>query len=161
MVMYADSTLRRFVSESNAIEGIHRLPTDEEVKVLAEFLAQPTIVISDLERLVSVFAPGHLLRDRAGLNVRVGSYFAPPGGLEVVRMLTDLLHNIQYTRATDPYLAHVAYENIHPFTDGNGRSGRALWAWHMHYRGLLPFSLSFLHRFYYQTLEHSEARDAQ
>ena len=39
----------------------------------------------------------------------------------------------------------------HPFTDGNGRSGRALWLWQMNNHA--PFG--FLHTFYYQTLENS------
>ena len=48
-----------------------------------------------------------------------------------------------------------AYEMLHPFMDGNGRSGRALWAWMMLRLGQDPFALLFLHRFYYQTLENS------
>ncbi len=49
----------------------------------------------------------------------------------------------------------VRYELLHPFSVGNGRSGRTLWAWCMLRRGDDPFTLPFLHRFYYQTLEHS------
>jgi len=37
--------------------------------------------------------------------------------------------------------------------DGNGRTGRAIWAWQMQRLGRDPFALPFLHRFYYQTLE--------
>lgn len=44
---------------------------------------------------------------------------------------------------------------LHPFMDGNGRTGRAVWAWAMQRDGQDPFALSFLHRFYYQTLEYS------
>lgn len=47
-------------------------------------------------------------------------------------------------------------------TDGNGRSGRALWAWMMLCRGgsygrAKVIELGFLHTFYYQTLEHFHA----
>ena len=52
---------------------------------------------------------------------------------------------------TDPWVFHVQYERLHPFTDGNGRSGRALWAWQM-MRRREGLALGFLHRFYYQTL---------
>lgn len=49
--------------------------------------------------------------------------------------------------ADPPWEVHIAYEMLHPFTDGNGRSGRMLWAWQMR-----NFPLDFLHTFYYQTL---------
>ena len=50
-------------------------------------------------------------------------------------------------RALGACETHVRYELLHPFLDGNGRSGRALWLWLM---GQAP--LGFLHTFYYQTL---------
>jgi len=39
--------------------------------------------------------------------------------------------------------------------DGNGRSGRAIWAWQMLGDEQDPFAIPFLHRFYYQTLDAS------
>jgi hypothetical protein len=50
-----------------------------------------------------------------------------------------------------PLEAHVRYETLHPFTDGNGRTGRALWYWMM--VGSSRADLGFLHAFYYQTLK--------
>ena len=45
------------------------------------------------------------------------------------------------------------YETLHPFMDGNGRSGRILWAWQMIEHNIAPgLSLGFLHAYYYQTL---------
>jgi Fic family protein len=34
---------------------------------------------------------------------------------------------------------HIAFENIHPFEDGNGRVGRILFNWHRLKLGLLPY----------------------
>ena len=53
-----------------------------------------------------------------------------------------------------PYDIHRRYETLHPFMDGNGRSGRILWAWQMIHHDIRPgLSLGFLHAFYYQTLD--------
>ena len=50
---------------------------------------------------------------------------------------------------------HQRYETLHPFMDGNGRSGRALWAWQRLQRGESPFALGFLWAYYYETLQQS------
>ena len=55
--------------------------------------------------------------------------FVPPHESRVVEAIDDLLHFIK--RDDLPALAHAAlahaqFETIHPFTDGNGRTGRAL-----------------------------------
>lgn len=151
--------LRAFVSESNLIEGIERHPTGEELAATRDFLKLPKVTLEALADLVDVYAPGHLLRNRSTMNVRVGRYVAPGGGLSLVGRLGSLLDVVNHLRsnrdAVTPWHAHVEYEKLHPFTDGNGRSGRALWAWCMLARSENPFALPFLHRFYYQTLENS------
>lgn len=135
--------LHRFVAESNRIENIHVIRI-EEVAELERFMALPKITIAELERFVAVIQPDAKLRVKPGMNVFVGSYVPPPGGIVVKTKLLELLADLNNM---DSYTAHIRYEMIHPFTDGNGRSGRALWAWM--YRDI---SLGFLHRWYYQSL---------
>ena len=139
-------SLPDFVRESNRIEGIHRAPSAAEIHATERFLALPEVTISSLVDLVAVYAPGARPRFVEGLNVRVGSHMPIRGGPQVQAELQALL--LENLRA--PYETHIVYETLHPFTDGNGRSGRALWLWQM--GGIEGAPLGFLHHFYYQTL---------
>lgn len=141
-------TLEDFVRESNRIEGITREPTWQEIAVHSDILARQDVSLAGLERFVSVVAPGKQLRQSTGMNVRVGSHIAPPGGEKVMRELTDIL--VRANTGASPFLVHVDYERLHPFMDGNGRSGRVLWLWMM--GGIEKVPLGFLHHWYYQSL---------
>jgi hypothetical protein len=150
-VMGATEDIFEFVRESNRIEGITREPTKEEIAATLELARVRRPCIDDLRAFVWVCAPGNVLRDKNGLNVRVGDHIAPSGGPEIRTRLDDLLARAAGPEA-DPWAIHVEYETLHPFTDGNGRSGRALWLNMMLRRGAyVPFR-RFLHDFYYQTL---------
>ena len=142
-----------FVQESNRIEGIHRgithPQTGLEIEAHEQFLALKAITVEALENFVAVVQPDAVLRDKRGLDVRVGNHIAPPGGPEIVGDLARLIHAVEIP-GTDAHHIHMLYETLHPFTDGNGRSGRVLWLWIM--GGVEHAPLGFLHHFYYQTL---------
>ncbi len=137
--------LMNFIVESNKIEGLHACPTLAEEEAYKKFLNSAFTDVQDLEEFVSAVEPGAVLRRREGQNVYVGNHVPPQGGHDVEVQLTALLRNIH---ALGPYQSHIAYENLHPFTDGNGRSGRVLWL--KQQGGTAP--IGFLHAFYYQTL---------
>lgn len=148
--MIKNAEIRDFQRESNRIEGITRNPTPDEVQALTAFLQLEKITIGDLEEYVGVVQPQARLRAFPGLDVRVGNHIAPAGGPDIVVALQSLLREIDI--GVQPFHVHQAYETLHPFTDGNGRSGRAIWAWQMmRLQGHLR--LGFLHQFYYQALE--------
>lgn len=140
-------SLTDFVRESNRIEGITRT-TQAHIEAHRRLVGLPMIVIDDLMDFVAIVQPNARYRANPNIRgVRVGNHIAPSSGphieVELERVLT----------IADPWEQHVAYETLHPFTDGNGRSGRALWL-HRH-GGHAP--IGFLHAFYYQTLQNVRA----
>lgn len=156
--------LLAFIAESNRIERIETT-TQQDVVAHQTLLYENQMTIPALEAFVATVSTGKL-RNRKGRNVTItdkGSgqvlYRPPEGGGNVTRQLNLLLEAIN-TGSLSPVEAHMAYETLHPFTDGNGRSGRALWLWQVQRQEPLrdPFGLSFLHRFYYDALAHSRAR---
>lgn len=137
-------SLITFLAESNKIEGIfHVRPS--EIDTAEKFLHLPSISIANVTNYVTVTA-GAILRDKEGLDVRIGTYFPPRGGPELIDRYEKLIGWIN-RRQIAPYDAHREYEQLHPYTDGNGRSGRLIWLWQMK-----SAPLGFLHQWYYQSL---------
>ena len=147
-----EDALRRFVTESNEIERIFREPTKDEIDVTREFIQSEVIIVDTMKDLVSVYQPYAQLRDKSGMNVQVGNYVAPPGGSEIVTELRDHLVAVQSGKLS-PFESYMRYEDLHPFTDGNGRSGRALWAWRLVRTDYARWfeEQGFLKAFHYQT----------
>ena len=152
-IRLSDGDLRRFLIESNRIEGITRDPTPQELSETAKFLDLDTVGLDDLRRLAIIYASGRgILRERIGMDVRVGNHFPPPGGSSVRRELVKLLDDLADPDIS-PFEWHIQYETLHPFMDGNGRTGRAIWAWQMLKRGHERWlEIGFLHEHYYQSL---------
>lgn len=146
--------LAEFIRESNRIEGIVREPTIHELAETEAFLKSDSMTVVRLKSLVAVYAPHARLRDKAGLNVRVGNHVPPPGGPEIRERLKHFLDGVN-SKIWVPFEAHVVYETLHPFTDGNGRSGRAIWLWQMRRDGeeARVERLGFKHAWYYQSLQ--------
>lgn len=144
-----------FILQSNAIEGIVRAPTAVEIEAHAQLLAAARLTTGNVTLFVKAVAgPRAVLRDAPNLNVRVGRHVPPPGGPQIRTQFEDLLDRIN-AAAIEPWAAHVEYETLHPFMDGNGRSGRAIWLWQNETQlGRDLPELSFLHAFYYETLAH-------
>lgn len=145
--------LKGFVQESLQIEGIFREPSEQELEATWEFIQLDQIKVADLCFLVHTYQPDAVLRAFTAHRVWIGGREAPAGGMSLVSNLGELLEEVSthLLSSEDIHGAHCDYEYLHPFTDGNGRSGRALWANLMFKQGY-DFRYKFLQMFYYQTL---------
>lgn len=156
MNLLIETNFVNFIIESNKIEGIHREPTGEEMVEFNRFMELPEVTIGELSQFVSVYQPSAVLRRQSGMDVRVGNYHPPGGGPKIIDHLEGIvdaanrMHKMFDGRYMWPHAfeIHNRYESLHPFTDGNGRSGRMLWMWMMR-----QAPLGFLHTWYYQSLQ--------
>lgn len=80
--------------------------------------------------------------------------FVPPPPHYVADCMSDLErflhHGWEYAALVRAALAHVQFETIHPFLDGNGRVGRLLIALMLHHDGVLRQPLLYLSLYFKQ-----------
>jgi Fic family protein len=88
------------------------------------------------------------------IAVRVGRHF-PPAAADVSGLMFELLEwwNTQ-TVGLSPVLSsailHYRFEDIHPFADGNGRTGRALALWELYRRGFDSHHIFSVDEYYWE-----------
>ncbi len=144
-----------------------RATTRERREVLNYFAAlrhvekqagKKRVTHDDLFRLHAIIAGAVMDQGEAGryrtIRVRVGPFVpAPPE--EVSGLMFELLE--WWNReapALSPVLSsailHHRFESIHPFADGNGRTGRALALWELYRRGFDSHHLFAVDEFYWE-----------
>jgi Fic family protein len=93
--------------------------------------------------------PGTALKDSAGNTV----YTPPQDHAEIVALMSDLERfiNVDALYDADPLikmaLAHHQFESIHPFYDGNGRTGRIINVLYLVRCGLLDSPVLYMSRY--------------
>ncbi len=113
--------------------------------------------------------PGTALKDGAGRTV----YTPPQDHATIVALMSDLERfiNDDLIYDADPLikmaLIHHQFESIHPFYDGNGRTGRIINVLYMIKQGLLDIPVLYMSRYivrtkedYYRLLQSARADDA-
>lgn len=117
--------------------------------------------------------PGEFRRSQnwIGGKTPADASFVPPAVLDMNASLNDLE---KFIHAKDDYpslvkagLIHAQFETIHPFIDGNGRTGRMLIAMFIHHAGLLELPVLYIssyfkkyQKLYYQKLQAYHDEDA-
>ncbi|MBI2810845.1 MAG: Fic family protein [Candidatus Melainabacteria bacterium] len=86
------------------------------------------------------------------INANKEVIYTPPDGEEIIRQkLTDLEKFIYNETSLDPLIqmaiVHYQFEAIHPFADGNGRTGRILNILFLIEKGLLDIPVLYLSRY--------------
>jgi Fic family protein len=101
------------------------------------------IAHEDVLKLHAVIASSVMDQGRAGryrdIQVRVGRYL-PPAPEMVSGLMAELLEwwharSAKWSPVISSAVIHYRFEAIHPFADGNGRTGRALALWDLYRRG--------------------------
>lgn len=121
--------------------------------------ASKKIVLNkDLLRLHKIISGDVMDQGKAGefrkIAVRVGNYFPPKP--EMVRQLTiDLLDwwnnsSSKWSPVISSAIIHYRFEAIHPFGDGNGRTGRSLALWELYRRGFDTNHIFSVDEFYWE-----------
>jgi len=113
---------------------------------------------SDLFALHKILAGDVMDQGEAGrfrsMAVRVGTYVPPPPS-DVSGLMFELLDwwN-KRARGLSPVLSsailHYRFEAIHPFADGNGRTGRALALWELYRRGFDTHHIFSVDEYYWE-----------
>ncbi|MEO7538869.1 MAG: Fic family protein [Pyrinomonadaceae bacterium] len=86
--------------------------------------------------------------------VRVGNYVPPPPG-DVSGLMMELLDwwnkkSGELSPVISSAILHHRFESIHPFADGNGRTGRALALWELYRRGFDTHHIFSVDEFYWE-----------
>ncbi|PWT73649.1 MAG: hypothetical protein C5B59_12710 [Bacteroidetes bacterium] len=124
-----------FLKESNLIEGV----TDDDSLVQAwkawDYLMKEDVLTKDVVLHTHKILMAHqkIRADQKGhfrkLNVTVGGYEAPDWKEVPNRMWAWTLEAMRRSPPIDDKQLHIEYEKIHPFVDGNGRTGRMFMNW--------------------------------
>ncbi len=127
----------RYVEKNAAKKLIHH----EHIFTLHKILAEGVMDQGEAGRYRSTY-------------VRVGTYIPPPPD-DVSPLVFELLEwwnkaSRDWSPVLSSAILHHRFESIHPFADGNGRTGRALALWELYRRGFDTHHIFSVDEFYWE-----------
>lgn len=154
----------RAVEEGRQIPAVAARAKQEVVNYFAALrfveknAAKKMISHEEIFRLHKIMAGNVMDQGTAGryrtIAVRVGRY-VPPSPADVSGLMFELLtwwnqESIQMSPVLSSAIIHYRFEAIHPFADGNGRTGRALALWELYRRGFDTHHIFSVDEFYWE-----------
>ncbi|MBI2210177.1 MAG: Fic family protein [Deltaproteobacteria bacterium] len=116
------------------------------------------ITHEDILKLHAIIGGMVMDQGRAGryrdIRVRVGRYLPPPPE-QVSGLMSELLgwwneEASKWSPVVTSAIIHYRFEEIHPFADGNGRTGRTLALWELYRRGFDTHHIFSVDEFYWE-----------
>ena len=128
------------------------------LRFIEKHATKKRIVHEDVLKLHAVIASDVMDQGIAGgyrdIRVRVGRYLPPPPE-QVSGLMAELLEwwnaqSLKWSPVISSAIVHYQFEDIHPFADGNGRTGRALALWELYRRGFDTHHIFSVDEVYWQ-----------
>lgn len=140
-----------YIQQSNLIENINSRAEDRRSALAWNWLMdQPAISLPVLFELHDRITKKQLPKSERGafrkIQVYIGNHTPPPPEIAKYQATDWLWDLLEHGMELDPKEMHIRFETIHPFVDGNGRTGRMLMWWHEVQLGRVPTFISFDHR---------------
>ena len=127
VIEYVTEEVRRQGHDITCLDGIERVGwmLNAWSWALSWFINGEDITIDDALKLGTMIEPGKNPHGQRGCGVRVGLRICPPP--EEIQQRLERLWELQISMT--PIEFYKAFEEIHPFVDGNGRVGKILLNW--------------------------------
>ena len=128
------------------------------LRYVEKHVGRKTIRHEDLFALHRVLAADVMDQGDAGryrtIAVRVGRH-TPPSPREVSGLMRELREwwnrkSVELSPVLSSAILHYQFEAIHPFADGNGRTGRALALWELYRRGFDRHHIFSVDEYYWE-----------
>ena len=138
--------------ESNLIEGYDSPEADMCLAVAWRYLSTKKKLTHGVVRTVQNLATSHqtdLKPEWRGKYREIDVWIGGKKGLNPFSVHGAMKLFLSQIKIEPPKEAHIIFEKIHPFVDGNGRTGRLLMWWQEVQLGMIPTLIKYDERYSY------------